>query len=251
MSCHYIFNNIQMASIENSLSNYRVNIYAIIVAGGSGSRMKSEIPKQFLPLNGKPILLHTIEKFLQIPDIQLIIVLPENDIDFWNQITKDNELIQNHKESIIITVGGASRFQSVKNGLSQITTDGLVAVHDGVRPLVSIEIIKKSYLIALDTGSAVTSVWVKDSVRAIDADGKSIAIDRGKLKLVQTPQTFQITKFKKAFEVEEQSFFTDCASVMEFSGEKITLIDGAYENIKITTPEDLIIAEAIMNNQNH
>lgn len=248
MSCHYIFNYNQMATIENSLSNFRVNIYAIIVAGGSGSRMKSEIPKQFLLLNGKPILLHTVEKFLQIPDIQLIIVLPKNDIDYWHEITNDNKLIQNKKESIKIIVGGASRFQSVRNGLAQITTDGLVAVHDGVRPLISLEIIQNSYLMAFETGSAVTSVWVKDSVREVDANGKSIAIDRNKLKLVQTPQTFQVNKFKKAFEVEEQSFFTDCASVMEFSGEKITLIDGAYENIKITTPEDLIIAEAILNN---
>lgn len=226
-------------------------IYAIIVAGGSGSRMQSEIPKQFLPLNGKPILLHTVEKFLQVPDIQLIMVLPKNDIDYWNDITKDNKHIQDYRESIIITVGGASRFQSVRNGLAQITTDGLVAVHDGVRPLVSLEIIQKSFSVALETGSAVTSVWVKDSVREVDAENKSIAIDRSKLKLIQTPQTFQIATFKKAFEVEEQSFFTDCASVMEFSGEHITLIDGAYENIKITTPEDLIIAEAILNNKSH
>jgi 2-C-methyl-D-erythritol 4-phosphate cytidylyltransferase len=239
-----------MASIENSLANFSINIFAIIVAGGSGSRMKSEIPKQFLPLNNKPILVHTVEKFLQIPNIQLIIVLPKNDIEYWYEITKSNMLIQNSKESINITVGGASRFQSVRNGLAQITTDGLVAVHDGVRPLVSLEIIEKSFLVALEKGSAVTSVWVKDSVREVDSYGNSIAIDRTKLKLIQTPQTFQINKFKKAFEVKEQVFFTDCASVMEFSGELITLIDGAYENIKITTPEDMLVAEAILN-QNH
>jgi 2-C-methyl-D-erythritol 4-phosphate cytidylyltransferase len=220
--------------------------YGIIVAGGSGSRMKSEIPKQFLSLAGKPILLHTVEKFLQIPDIQLIIVLPKNDIEYWHEITKSNTVIQKFKDSIIITIGGATRFQSVKNGLNQIKNDGVVAVHDGVRPLVNLEIIQKSYLVAQENGTAITSVWVKDSVREVNENGESKAIDRTKLKLIQTPQTFRVSLMKKAFEVEEQSFFTDCASVLEFSGEKITLIDGAYENIKITTPEDMIVAEAFL-----
>ncbi len=224
-------------------------IYAIIVAGGSGSRMKSEIPKQFLPLNGKPILIHTVEKFLQVPDIQVIVVLPKNDIEYWNEITATNEVIQSHKNAIKITVGGASRFQSVKNGLSTIETDGLVAVHDGVRPLINLEIIQNSFKVAAEKGSAVTSVWVKDSVRQFDNNGDSSALDRTKLKLVQTPQTFQISLMKKAFETEEQAFFTDCASVLEFAGEKITLINGAYENIKITTPEDMLVAEAFLSQQ--
>lgn len=224
-------------------------IYAIIVAGGSGSRMKSEIPKQFLPLNGKPILIHTVEKFLQIPAIQVIVVLPKNDIEYWYEITASNETIQKSKDAIVITVGGASRFQSVKNGLKTIKTDGLVAVHDGVRPLINLEIIQKSYEIAAEKGTAVTSVWVKDSVRQFDKNGESIALDRTKLKLVQTPQTFQVNLIKKAFEVDEQAFFTDCASVLEFEGEKITLIDGAYENIKITTPEDMLVAEAFLSQQ--
>ncbi len=224
-------------------------IYAIIVAGGSGSRMKSEIPKQFLPLNGKPILIHTVEKFLQIPAIQVIVVLPKNDIEYWYEITASNEIIQKFKDAIVITVGGASRFQSVKNGLKSIKTDGLVAVHDGVRPLINLEIIQKSYEIASEKGTAVTSVWVKDSVRQFDTNGESIALDRTKLKLVQTPQTFQVNLMKRAFEVDEQPSFTDCASVLEFAGEKITLIDGAYENIKITTPEDMLVAEAFLSQQ--
>lgn len=224
-------------------------IYAIIVAGGSGSRMKSEIPKQFLPLKGKPILIHTVEKFLQVPDIQIIVVLPKNDIEYWNEITTTNETIQTYKNAIKITVGGASRFQSVKNGLINIKTDGLVAVHDGVRPLINLEIIQNSFKVAAEKGSAVTSVWVKDSVRQFDNDGESAALDRTKLKLVQTPQTFQVGLMKKAFETEEQAFFTDCASVLEFAGEKITLIDGAYENIKITTPEDMLVAEAFLSQQ--
>lgn len=221
-------------------------IYAIIVAGGSGSRMKSEIPKQFLPLNNKPILIHTVEKFLQVPDIQVIVVLPKNDIEYWHEITATNEIIQSYKNAIKITVGGASRFQSVKNGLNTIETDGLVAVHDGVRPLINLEIIQNSFQVAAQKGSAVTSVWVKDSVRQVDNNGESNALDRTKLKLVQTPQTFQINLMKRAFEVEEQPFFTDCASVLEYAGEKITLIDGAYENIKITTPEDMLVAEAFL-----
>lgn len=221
-------------------------IYAIIVAGGSGSRMKSEIPKQFLPLKGKPILIHTVEKFLQIPDIQVIVVLPKNDIEYWNEITVSNETIQSFKNSITIAIGGASRFQSVRNGLATIKTHGLVAVHDGVRPLINLDIIQNSYKVAAEKGSAVTSVWVKDSVREVEASGESIALDRTKLKLVQTPQTFQVDLMKRAFEVEEQAFFTDCASVLEFAGDKITLIDGAYENIKITTPEDMLVAEAFL-----
>lgn len=225
-------------------------LYAIIVAGGSGSRMKSEIPKQFLPLAGKPILLHTVEKFLQIPDIQLIIALPKNDIEYWHEITQSNSVIQKFKDSIIITAGGATRFQSVKNGLNQIKNDGFVAVHDGVRPLINLEIIQNSFLVAQEHGTAVTSVWVKDSVREVNENGESKAIDRTKLKLVQTPQTFRVSLMKKAFEVEEQSFFTDCASVLEFSGKKITLIDGAYENIKITTPEDMLVAEAFLKMDN-
>ena len=224
-------------------------IYAIIVAGGSGSRMKSEIPKQFLPLKGKPILIHTVEKFLQVPDIQIIVVLPKNDIEYWNEITATNETIQTYKNAIKITVGGASRFQSVKNGLINIKTDGLVAVHDGVRPLINLEIIQNSFKVAAEKGSAVTSVWVNDSVSQFDNDGESAALDRTKLKLVQTPQTFQVGLMKKAFETEEQAFFTDCASVLEFAGEKITLIDGAYENIKITTPEDMLVAEAFLSQQ--
>jgi 2-C-methyl-D-erythritol 4-phosphate cytidylyltransferase len=185
---------------NNTLSSleFGVRIYAIIVAGGNGSRMKTEIPKQFLPLNGKPILIHTIEKFLQIPAIEIIIVLPKNDIDYWDEMAKLNETIQN------------------------------------------------SYRVAAEKGTAVTSVWVKDSVRQYNEKGESTALDRTKLKLVQTPQTFQVNLMKKAFEVSEQSFFTDCASVLEFSGQNITLIDGSYENIKITTPEDIIIAEAFL-----
>ncbi len=142
--------------------------------------------------------------------------------------------------SIQTVNGGATRFQSVRNGLLSIQApEGLVAVHDGVRPFVSPEIIRNSFETAGRTGSAVTCVPVKDSVRVVGPDGVSQAVDRSQYRLVQTPQTFELNTFRQAFQTAEQSFFTDCASVMEYAGFPITLIEGAYENIKITTPEDL------------
>ncbi|QMW00145.1 2-C-methyl-D-erythritol 4-phosphate cytidylyltransferase [Spirosoma foliorum] len=211
--------------------------FAIIVAGGSGSRMKSDVPKQFLLLNGKPILQHTIERFLEVlPASQLILVLPAKEQAIWEDLCQEHDF----HPSIQTANGGATRFQSVRNGLITITvSEGLVAVHDGVRPFISPEIIQNSFETAARTGSAVTCVPVKDSVRVVGANGVSQAVDRSQYRLVQTPQTFQLTSFRQAFQVEEQSFFTDCASVMEYAGFPITLIEGAYENIKITTPEDL------------
>ena len=217
--------------------------YAIIVAGGSGSRMGSEIPKQFLPLAGKPILLHTIKRFLEVPSIKIILVLPEKDIEFWNETCIQNAFIE---KSIIVVKGGNTRFQSVKNGLSYVEDEGIVAVHDGVRPFVSLAIIHRSFEIAEKEGSAITSVVLKDSIREIKPNGENKAVERINFRLMQTPQTFQSELIQKAFEVKEQTFFTDCASVVEFAGFPVTLIEGAYENIKITTPEDLLIAEALL-----
>ncbi len=221
--------------------------YAVIVAGGSGSRMGSEIPKQFLPLAGKPILLHTIERFLTIEEVQIILVLPEKDIEYWNELIEKVSFEPGKLAAIKIVAGGNSRFQSVKNGLAYIKADSLVAVHDGVRPLISSEIIRYSFTIADQSGSAVTSVPLKDSIREVDENKQSRAVERSRFRLMQTPQTFRSEIIKKAFEVEEQSFFTDCASVLEYAGFQINLIDGSYENIKITTPEDLLIAGALLN----
>jgi 2-C-methyl-D-erythritol 4-phosphate cytidylyltransferase len=220
--------------------------YAVLVAGGSGSRMGSEISKQFLPLAGKPILLHTIEQFLKIDDIKIILVLPEKDIEYWHEVSAKQFLNANEFQSVKIVVGGSSRFQSVKNGLAHVEINSLVAVHDGVRPLIRAAIIEQSYTIANELGNAVTSVQLKDSIREVGEDQQNKAIERTKFRLMQTPQTFRSETIKKAFEVEEQSFFTDCASVLEFAGFTINLIDGSYENIKITTPEDLIVAEALL-----
>ncbi|RYU96100.1 2-C-methyl-D-erythritol 4-phosphate cytidylyltransferase [Emticicia agri] len=226
-----------------------VQKYAVLVAGGSGSRMGSEVPKQFLPLAGKPILLHTIEQFLKIDNIQIILVLPEKDIAYWQEIGANQSVATAYHQSITIVTGGKSRFLSVKNGLAHVEENSLVAVHDGVRPLVSKEIIERSYKVAEQMGNAVTSVQLKDSIREVGENQQNHAVERTRFRLMQTPQTFRSDIIKKAFNVEEQGFFTDCASVLEFAGYTINLIDGSYENIKVTTSEDLIIAEALLKNK--
>ena len=224
------------------LPTYRLTdlpLFAIIVAGGSGSRMKSDVPKQFLLLKGKSILQHTIERFLAAPfPIQIILVLPARDLPVWERLCEQHNF---YPTGVQIVIGGNSRFQSVRNGLNSIQAEkGLVAVHDGVRPFVSPEIIQDSFDTAARTGSAVACVPVKDSVRVVGADGVSQAVDRSRYRLVQTPQTFRLDLFRQAFQTDEQPFFTDCASVMEHAGFPVTLIEGSYENIKITTPDDLL-----------
>lgn len=202
--------------------------------------MQSAVPKQFLLLNGKPILLHTLEQFrVYSLDLQVILVLPARDLDTWRDLC----IQHNFDAPIRPVVGGITRFQSVRNGLAVIdapeTTPGLVAVHDGVRPFVSPQIIRNGFETAARLGSAVTCVPAKDSVRLLNADGRSEAVDRSRVRLVQTPQTFRLDWFRQAFSGDEQPFFTDCASVLEHAGFPITLIDGDYTNIKITTPDDL------------
>jgi 2-C-methyl-D-erythritol 4-phosphate cytidylyltransferase len=223
--------------------------YAIIVAGGNGTRMQSQVPKQFLLLNGQPILYHTLKKFIQIPDIQIILVLPELEIQNWNQ------LIENHLSDIEkrqlnkyvkIVIGGNSRFQSVKNGLDSIIEEnGTVAIHDGVRPLIATKKIIETFDLISKYDSVVLAVELKDSVRQISSDSNQI-VDRATLRLIQTPQTFNLKKLKAAFKTPELSSFTDDASVMEHAGHPIYLHPGEYTNIKITTPEDLTIAEILL-----
>lgn len=220
--------------------------YAIIVAGGSGNRMKSDIPKQFLKINGLPILMHTIQAFRKYSEtLNIILVLPNDQMTFWKQLCKD------HLFSITYTLvaGGDSRFASVKNGLKSIEgTNGLVAVHDGVRPVISNEIIAVSFAKAAEQGSAVTSVPLKDSIRKVETNGENAAVDRSVFQLIQTPQTFRLDWMQKAFETAYNDQFTDCASVLEAAGYPIHLIPGSYENIKITTPEDLRWAEIYLKN---
>jgi 2-C-methyl-D-erythritol 4-phosphate cytidylyltransferase len=220
--------------------------FAIIVAGGRGNRMNNEMPKQFLEIAGRPLLMHTVEAFYKFsPDLSIILVLPEDQIDYWSI------LCQNHGFNIPVHIqkGGKSRFQSVRNGLKLIEGEGLVAVHDGVRPLVSSELIAASFLIAALHGSAVAAVRLKESIRILDKDSTR-AVDRARFRVIQTPQTFKVSLLKKAYEIEEDESMTDDASVVERAGHKISLFEGSYFNIKITTPEDLWMAEKLFGYQN-
>jgi 2-C-methyl-D-erythritol 4-phosphate cytidylyltransferase len=219
--------------------------YALIVAGGKGTRIKTKLPKQFLELKGKPILLHTLEAFYRYSEkIEVILVLPEDDFEIWEAICNKFHF----QKPIILQRGGETRFQSVKNGLSKIEGSGLVAIHDGVRPLVSEDIIGASFHLAAVHRSAVAAVRLKDSIRMTDQDNTK-AVDRSRFRLIQTPQTFDIGLIKHAYQMKEDPSLTDDASVAEKSGHVISLFEGSYENIKITTPEDLIIAEALLDSK--
>lgn len=215
--------------------------YAIIVAGGSGTRMKSDLPKQFLELLGKPILMHTIEAF-HFDGIKIILVLPKTQIEFWKELVIQHQFSVPHE----IVEGGEARFHSVKNGLESIkSSTGLVAIHDGVRPLIKQAIISESYTAADRHGNAIVSIRLKDSIRSV-SDSENRQEDRSKFRLIQTPQTFQLQLIKSAFEQPFNPIFTDDASVLEMAGHKINLIDGDYQNIKITTPEDLTVAQSLL-----
>lgn len=217
--------------------------YIIIVAGGKGERMGENIPKQFLELNGKPILMHTIEKFYSTyPEAQIILALPENQFDFWEELCYKKEFIKIPHQ---IVVGGKTRFHSVQNALGLVKKEGIVAIHDGVRPLVSKTTIVNCFNAAEQHGNAILVVDVVDSLRHVNkTDNK--AVKRSCYKIVQTPQCFQISLIKKAYQQEFTEAFTDDASVVEATGTKIHLVSGNKENIKITSPEDLIVAMAFI-----
>ena len=216
----------------------------IIVAGGSGSRMQTETPKQFLELCGKPILMHTISAFADFCEgVFPIVVLPPSQIGKWRELCDTYGFSTPHK----IVAGGETRFHSVKNGLLTLPDDGFVAVHDGVRPLVSKQTIMNCMREAAIYGNAIPTIPVSDSVREVNAQ-KNRVLDRSALCLIQTPQVFDITKLKKAYEQTYSPSFTDDASVYERAGYTIRLTNGNEENIKITTQNDLIVAEALMKN---
>jgi 2-C-methyl-D-erythritol 4-phosphate cytidylyltransferase len=216
--------------------------YAIIVAGGKGTRMQAKIPKQFLLLQGKPVLMHTLDAFYNYsPNITVVLVLPEDEIHLWHQLCAHHQ----YQRPVILQAGGDTRFQSVRNGLRILTGDGLVAIHDGVRPLVSEDIIGASFRLASIHKSAVASVRLKESIRMTDQD-TTRAVDRSKFRIIQTPQTFDLRLIQQAYQQKEESSFTDDAGVAERLGIKISLFEGSYENIKITTPEDLPVAEALL-----
>jgi 2-C-methyl-D-erythritol 4-phosphate cytidylyltransferase len=216
--------------------------YAIIVAGGKGTRIKSDLPKQFIDVNGLPILMHTINAFFRYsPSLNIILVLPEGDFETWQSLCEKHDF----KKNIQLQKGGDTRFQSVKNGLAKIETEGLVAIHDGVRPLVSEDIIGASFRLAAVHQSAVAAVRLKESIRMTDKDSTK-AVDRSQFRLIQTPQTFLVSLIQKAYEMKEDTTLTDDASVAERAGHVISLFEGSYDNIKITTEEDIVIAEALL-----
>lgn len=218
-----------------------MNKFALIVAGGSGTRMKGKLPKQFLELSGKPILMHTFEAFLKFDSgTEFILVLPAAQKENWKNLCVKN----NFKIKHTVVSGGTTRFQSVKNGLAEIQEEGIVFIHDGVRPLVSVETIENCYKTAIKKGNALPVISPSESVREI-VNNNSRAVDRDRYLLVQTPQTFKASLIKKAYEQDFSENFTDDASVLEKTGQKIHLVDGNRENIKITYPEDLLIASSL------
>ena len=219
--------------------------YAILVAGGKGLRMGSDIPKQFLPLRGRPVLMHTIDVFRRTyPDIHIILVLPREQQDYWRQLCGQHA----YDVEPCVVDGGETRFHSVHNGLSLIPDDarGVVGVHDGVRPFVSPETIRRCFESAEEFGAVVPVVPVVETVRQVLADGNSMTVDRNAYRLVQTPQTFDIQLLKKAYGQPFDPFFTDDASVVEAMGHPIKLVEGNNENIKLTNPADLKLAEGMV-----
>ncbi|MGQ8338912.1 2-C-methyl-D-erythritol 4-phosphate cytidylyltransferase [Sunxiuqinia sp. A32] len=219
--------------------------FAIIVAGGKGARMGDSTPKQFLLLSGRPILMHTINRFFTFdPEIEIILVLPEGQLSEWELLCKNHNFNIPHK----ITKGGTTRFISVNNGLSLIEEEGIVFIHDGVRPLVSNQTILNCMDGAQKYNCAIPVIQLTDSIRQF-TDVSNMAVDRSQYRLVQTPQTFNIRLLKEAFQKIDGTNFTDDASVFEAAGHKITLIDGNPENIKITTPSDLKIAEIFLQSE--
>jgi 2-C-methyl-D-erythritol 4-phosphate cytidylyltransferase len=232
------------ANLTSQISNLRSKTYAIIVAGGSGSRMQSALPKQFIELCGKPVLMHTIQAFYNSGlSPQIILALHAGYHELWAQLCTKHSFTIPHK----IIAGGETRFHSIRNAVDSIADeDALIAVHDAVRPLVSADIINEAYICAMGNGTAVTAVKSRDSIRQVNGN-ISTSLNRDSIYLVQTPQTFQSTLLKKAYKQPYTDKFTDDASVVEQSGVAITLIAGDHSNIKITFPEDIAIAEALIN----
>lgn len=220
--------------------------FAILVAGGQGLRMGGDVPKQFLPLGGRPVLMHTIDRFREVfPDMHIIVVLPQGQHDYWHDLCR-----RHHLEGGFLTApGGDTRFHSVLNGLNAIPADvseGLVGVHDGVRPFVSRDTLRRCYDEAARSGTAVPVVPVVETLRHVSPDGESMTVPRGDYRLVQTPQVFSLALLRWAYRQPYAPQFTDDASVVEALGERITLVEGNRENIKLTTPADLLLAKGIM-----
>ena len=218
--------------------------YVIIVAGGKGLRMGGEVPKQFLPVGGKPVLMRTLERFREaMPELQIILVLPKAQQDYWQQLCREHQFAVEY----LLTDGGQTRFHSVQNGLALVPDDaqGVVGVHDGVRPFVSAEVICRCYEAARESKAVIPVVRVVETVRHLQG-ASSVTVPRDEYRLVQTPQCFDIQLLKAANKQPYNDGFTDDASVVEAFGYDVKLVEGNRENIKITTPADLKFAEILI-----
>ncbi|MBN1416730.1 MAG: 2-C-methyl-D-erythritol 4-phosphate cytidylyltransferase [Bacteroidales bacterium] len=215
---------------------------AVIVAAGSGSRMKHELPKQFLPLLGVPVLMHTIRCFHGYDStIRFVVALPGKFKEYWQELCVEHQFEIKHS----VVVGGETRFHTVKNCLAEGCDEGLVAIHDGVRPLVSRDTLDRCFSMAAEKGTAVPCIPVSESMR-IQNDAGNHPVDRALYRLIQTPQVFRCDILKKAFDLEYMPEYTDDAIVVEKAGFPVNLVEGNPENIKITTASDLLIAEEMM-----
>lgn len=216
--------------------------YAVIVAGGKGLRMGSALPKQFLPLLEKPVLHYTIKAFLDAyPDIHIILVLPQDQLSYAQIVLQSFP----DRIDVELVTGGETRFHSVQNGLNVVADDAVIFVHDGVRPLVSVDLIRRCYEQASVRGSAIPAIAVSDSIRMVEGEN-SKPVNREYLRSIQTPQTFRSEILLPAFSQPYSGEFTDEATVVEAYGRAVHLIEGEKSNIKVTTPEDMILAEALL-----
>ena len=220
-----------------------IKYYAIIVGGGSGSRMKSDIPKQFLPLKGRPVLMHTIDAFHSSSlDPEIIVVLNVDYHKYWENLCKEHNYSIPHQ----LVRGGLQRFHSVQNGLKKIKGNAIVAIHDAVRPLINPKFIDLAFQQAEVIGTAIAAVGSRDSVRQRNQTG-TVSLNREDIYLIQTPQVFKSNILRKAYKQDYRNEFTDDATVVDRSGVEINLIEGDIRNIKITFPEDILIAEIYLN----
>jgi len=216
--------------------------YAIIVAGGTGSRMQGDIPKQFLLLNGKPVIQHSLEVFYACDaSIKIVLVIHPDYLGYWEQLCREFNISVPHA----IALGGETRFHSVKNGLNLIDNDGFVAVHDAARPVLSIDFINTVFSEAALYGSSIPGIALQDTIRQIEGDS-SRQLDRTNLRAIQTPQVFRVPELKRAYEQPYQPGFTDDASVMQSAGFPLHLTQGRPDNIKITNPQDISVAEVLL-----
>ena len=219
--------------------------YVIIVAGGKGLRMGADVPKQFLPLGGKPVLMRTMECFYRFDaQLQMVLVLPRDQQTYWRELCRTH----NFNLPYLLADGGTTRFESVRNGLALIPNDaqGVVAVHDGVRPMVSAEVVERCFGVAQQAKAVIPVMPVVETLRQVMPDGTSQTVNRDAYRQVQTPQTFDLQLLKRAYQQPYQSDFTDDASVVEALGMQITMVEGNKENIKITTPFDLEVCERLL-----